>query len=811
MKGGDGMTPPGATASPLPTRRSLLRPWPILLAALSLVLLAALALAADWWFCLPEGETAEYVGRASCAGCHQEQTEQWAGSDHDLAMDPATPETVLGDFNNRQFTHGKVTSTMFRRDGQFMITTDGPTGALQTYPIKYVFGVWPLQQYLVEFPGGRIQCLPIAWDCVKKQWYHLYPNETIPHDDVLHWTRPLQNWNYMCAECHSTGLKKNYDLKTNSYHTTWSEIDVSCETCHGPGSLHVRLAESWRFFWDRRHGYGLWRLKGEDSRPEIETCAPCHARRRIVYPHEPAGQTLVDYPKFLDHYLPELIDSNLYYADGQILEEDYEYSSFLQSKMYAKGVRCSDCHDPHTLRVKSVARDAPRAQITDNRLCGQCHVPTTYDTPAHHHHPDAAKPGTLCVECHMPITKYMVVDPRRDHSLRVPRPDLTVSLKIPNACNGCHQDQAKGETPEWAAAQVEKWYGKKQGPPHFAYAIAAGREGKPEGQRLLDAVTRRKDLPGIIRASAATLLGRYDNPSALSAMSNLLEDPEPLVRIAAARGFEDTSVDRLAYYLSPLMHDPLRAVRVDRLAYYLSPLLHDPLRAVRVEAARLLTRAPRSAMSLDDQEAFDRALGEFLAGQKAVEDQAAAHLNIAVVYGNLGATAKAEEEYLTALRLDPRFAPARFNLGMHYHRQGKNDAAIEQYRRVIEQEPEMAEAHYSLGLLLAEDPKRLAEAADHLGKAAKLAPQRARIRYNHGLALQKLDRPAEAEQQLSSAFELNPSADHLYALAVLYAQQSQWAKALKCADELVRMCPDDRDFRAFLMHCRDQAGQPTAP
>ncbi|MHC4403033.1 MAG: FliG C-terminal domain-containing protein, partial [Planctomycetota bacterium] len=419
---------------------------------------AALVLAADWWICLPEGamESARYVGRQVCVECHPKEAGLWTGSDHDLAMDHATPETVLGDFDEAEFTHfafddllelerdelealldgvepwqwaaalqdpcrqfdrrvtealkkrilggmpddaraqleqalaerermtplrpcdvadahheigdvmrrlkreGKiegrfaVTSKLFRRGEEFFVTTDNRQGELETFPVKYVLGVRPLQQYLVEFPDGRVQCLPVTWDTEGKRWYHLYPKEPIPHNDVLHWTGRLQNWNYMCAECHTTNLLRGYHLADDAYHTTFSEIDVSCETCHGPGSVHVELAEGWGVFWDRRHGYGLPRLKDENPRVEIETCAPCHARRRVIYPGSRPGG------KLLDHYVPQILDNNLYYADGQILDEDYVYGSFVQSLMYEKGVRCTNCHDPHTARLKTEDPATPR-------------------------------------------------------------------------------------------------------------------------------------------------------------------------------------------------------------------------------------------------------------------------------------------------------------------------------------------------------------------------------------------------------------------------------------------------------------------
>ena len=777
-----------------------------LLFALGILALGGLLLAADWWVCLPEGETAMYVGRRECARCHEKEVKLWAGSDHDRSMDLATSETVLGNFDDQEFTHQKagpngfrgVTSKLFRDGDEFFVTTDGPTGEKETYPIKYVFGVRPLQQYLVEFPDGRVQCLPIAWGTENERWYHLYPDEDIPADDPLHWTRPLQNWNYMCAECHSTNLVKNFNLKDNTFGTTWSEIDVSCETCHGPGSLHVKLADSGGLFWDRRYGFGLPRLKDENPRVEIETCAPCHARRRVVYPNHREGKPIeaAAGQKFLDYYVPELLDRNLYYADGQILDEDYVYGSYLQSKMYHKGVRCSDCHDPHTARVKYMDPDTPWATLPDNRLCTDCHMNTheagKYDTPAHHHHPDSSKPGTRCVECHMPETTYMGVDPRRDHSLRNPRPDLTIWLGVPNACNGCHHDESKGETPEWAEEKLKQWYGKRKEPTHFAYAIAAGREGKPEGERALEALTRRKDASAIVRASALMLLQRYPTDTGRRASLRGLKDPEALVRVAAVRG---------------LQHLP-----IEELQQRLAPMLHDPIRAVRVEAARILSQVPPNGFNEEDRKAFDDALAEYMTGQEALGDQPGAHLNVAVVHANRGDFEKARQEYLTAIRLDPRFVPARINLAMLCDQQGEKEEAAGWFREAIELEPELAEAHYSLGLLLAEDESRLAEAAESLATAARLAPENPRIHYNYGLALQRLKRPDDAERELSAAYNLAPGVpDYLYALAILYSQEERWTRAIKCAEELVRRAPGDRQMQDLLNQLKREAAAATEP
>jgi predicted CXXCH cytochrome family protein len=758
----------------------------LFLIVVGLLVIAAAGVAADWWRCLPSGLEATYVGRDTCARCHAEQLRAWTGSDHDLAMDPATEQTVLGDFNDREFTYNGVTSRMFRDGQKFLMTTDGADGKLETFSIKYTFGWRPLQQYLVEFDDGRIQCLPIAWDTQKKCWFHLYPNEKIDHNDVLHWTKPAQNWNYMCAECHSTNVEKNYDLRSNTYHTTFSEIDVSCESCHGPGSIHVQLAESTSLFWDRRYGMGLAKLKGKSSmaerkssmaegknseaerkssKAELDTCAKCHSRRRIVYPDFKPGD------EFLDHYVPSLLDEGLYHADGQILDEVYVYGSFLQSRMYREGVRCTDCHDPHTTRV--------RAQ--GNALCAQCHVPGKYDGPAHHHHPVDSK-GALCVECHMPTKNYMVVDPRRDHSLRIPRPDLTVALGTPNACNGCHDDKDA----QWSVERVAEWFGRpRRRPQHYAYAFAAAREGKPDAPELLRRTLRRKDNGPIVRATAAALLSRYRDSLSLAALQQALTDPEPLVQASAMRNLADLPVSQLQQWLAPL--------------------LDHRVRLVRTEAARLLSAVPSSELSDKQRKDLDRALAEFRDGQLATSDQPGAHLNLGVVYANLGELDQAVAAYQTALRVDPQFVPARFNLATLYNGEGKNAEAEKLLRDVISIVPDMADAYYSLGLLLAEDEKRIPEAADALAQAAELAPQRPRIRYNLGLALERLERYDPAEKALRAACELEPrSTEFLYALTLLYIQQQRWPAALQCTDRLQRLEPGNPQWARLSAQIQSQ-------
>jgi len=396
-----------------------------------------------------------YVGGQICASCHPKEAEAWRGSHHDLAMQKATAKTVLGDFSRVKFTNQGVTTTFFKRGDVFFVNTDGADGRLADFAIKYTFGVTPLQQYLIEFPGGRLQTLPIAWDSRPKisggqRWFHLFAHEKIDHTDSLHWTGIYQNWNLQCAECHSTGLRKGYDAAKNSYHTTWKELNVSCEACHGPGSQHVDWAKtaSKPYKDDANKGFATpinsdwqdWAFPEPGARyakrdhaadpAVINTCSACHARRSALADRDQPGAPLAD-----THRLGLLTEPN-YYVDGQQREEDYVWGSFQQSKMSQRGVTCMDCHEPHAAKLRAEG----------NTLCARCHNTSQFDTPKHHFHKSDST-GAQCVSCHMPAKNYMMIDVRRDHSLRVPRPDLAQSLDTPDACTQCHN----GKTPAWAA------------------------------------------------------------------------------------------------------------------------------------------------------------------------------------------------------------------------------------------------------------------------------------------------------------------------------------------------------------------------
>jgi predicted CXXCH cytochrome family protein len=667
---------------------------------------------------------------------------------------------------------------------------------MSEFEIQYTFGIYPLQQYLIEFPGGRYQVLTLCWDNRPKEeggqrWFHLHQNDptTITPKDPLHWTRPNFNWNYMCAECHSTNLKKNYDSKTDTYQTTWSNIDVGCQACHGPGSNHVEWAHSIKnsgATWDKDDKKGLEvQLDTADSRIQVEACARCHSRRLEVSNNYKYGQ------RFMDHYLPRVLLETLYHPDGQILDEVYVYGSFIQSKKYQEGVRCTDCHNPHTATLL-----AP-----DNTLCVRCHNTLSspqfktikdkdYDTPVHHFHKPGS-PGSKCIDCHMPERNYMVVDPRSDHRFGVPRPDLTVKLGVPNACNQCHTDK----TAPWAVDWIDKWYPKtrkQREETHFAEIINAGRTHRPEAQEQLAQLAQNKIMPAIIRATALRLLYQYNNQKTLDVMVESLRDDEPIIRTTAVGSF--------SIFLPPSVDTQWQR----RKLMWLAPLLKDPIRTVRVEAARVLVEVQLGLFNTQQLEDFQKALEEYKQRNEALADRSETHLNIGVMHENLGDLELAEESYKKGIELDDNNIYVRFNLVSLYNKQGRNREAEQQLRQIIELSPKNGEAYYSLGLLLAE-LKRLNEAADSLAKAAELLPNRTRVRYNYALALQHLGRTAEAEMVMLEVHQIDPRDPAIVrAMAVFYIQQSQWDSALHYAQKLIEMMPGAPGPRKLMQEIQKQ-------
>ena len=763
--------------------------WMAIVATTAIVTCKILALD-----CAQAADAAKYVGVEVCTGCHQTEAERWRTSHHAMAMEKATPATVLGDFSGVSVENNGVISTFSRVGDKFMVRTDGPDGAPHDYEIAFTFGVDPLQQYLIMFPGGRYQMLGLAWDSRTKaqggqRWFHLYPNQKLEPGSLLHWTGRDQTWNYQCADCHTTDLKKNYDLSANIYATTWASLGVACEACHGPGSRHVAWAKTglptasadklslsdktWMGLentlkatdsgrWEMNPATGTARRTEPLVSKQLDTCAPCHSRRKLLATGVAPGT------RFLDAAMPSLLEPGLYHADGQIDGEVFEYGSFLQSAMHKAGVVCFNCHEPHNVKL--------RAQ--GNALCAQCHLPEKFDVTAHHKH-ELGSVGAQCVNCHMPTKTYMVVHDRRDHSIRVPRPDLSVSIGTPNACNQCHIDRSA----QWAAKAVANWYPNgRQKQPHFGTALYAGRIGAADSERQLDQLILDKTQPGIARASGLLLLAPYASMASEPAIEAAVKDPDALVRMAAPRA------------LPPNAPRPV----VDA---FLS-LLSDPMRAVRVEAARALAGIDPKTITPAQRGAFSVAYQELTTAELVDADRPEAHLNLGLIKARHHQISEAVAEYRTAFRLDPKFVPAMVNLADLDRERGMENEGAELLRTAIAIEPTNAAAKHSLGLLLVRQ-RKYAEALSLFREAVALAPENARYAYVYAIALNSAGSAIEATALLERTHKQHPTDRNvLEALITLERDHGDFAAALVHAQELAGLESENPRSRTLLEDLR---------
>ncbi|MBU2918816.1 hypothetical protein KO505_12745 [Psychrosphaera sp. F3M07] len=617
-----------------------------------------------------------------CVTCHQSAVNDWQQSDHAKAMDLANEKTILGNFNNVTTKHFSQQARFYIQDELFKIDlTEGDK--LTTYTVNYTFGHYPLQQYLVPAQGGRFQVFPFAWDSRQEsqggqRWYPNYANEDIKSNDRLHWQQPLQNWNGMCADCHSDGLKRNYSIAENSFETKWDNINVGCQSCHGKMDDHTQVnvqTSSSLIDSPQQHQQVLnWLIKpGEkvaklrdqqgklatkqekrDKGKFMDTCFSCHSLR------SPLTDGIQPEQEFLNQFSPSLLSQPFYHSDGQIKEEVYVYGSFLQSKMFAEGVTCLNCHNKHTMKVKTQS----------NGLCLQCHSSEVYQQEKHTQHPLTSS-GGQCVNCHMPETTYMSVDARRDHSFRIPRPDLSAIYNTPNACINCHQDQDN----LWAVSHLEKWHGKSK-------ILSDGEqlfiELQHQGGLPLDLhfkLINDLSLNEIKRASAIMLLPNSTAKLSDSQVQSWIASDEPLIRLAMAK----------VGHLLPLN---------ERIKHYKS-LLNDQYKAIRIASATHLVN-----LGLEQSVIFKNAFDELVFANEVSSWRGEGNLNQSLIHLNKGQTTQTISALNKSISVDPYFDVPYVNLADVYKNLNDNKNEKSTLDKGLTFNPKSANLHYSYGMYL---------------------------------------------------------------------------------------------------------------
>lgn len=697
--------------------------------------------------------TQKYMGNESCSNCHQTEVEHWQQSDHAKAMQQANRQTVLGDFSKVKF-ESKDGWTLFDQDEEGYYIVTGEKGAAgKRYPVPYVFGYYPLQQLLVDIGSGRLQAYTVAWDSRSKaeggqRWYNLY-EATHSQGTAFYWKGQFNNWNARCASCHSTDLKRHYQPHSDSYKTSWSEINVSCEACHGPASQHVQLKtseQSSRNLATANSGFAQslkrrdnWQFKAGKSTAvrdasaavsfdhgQVDDCAACHSRR-IAF-SDGAEERVEDRP-FSSHYIPRLAIPDLYHTDGQIRDEVYVYGSFSQSKMAASGVVCSNCHDPHSGKT--------RAQ--DNSLCTQCHLSSSYDAPTHTLHKSGTE-GSQCIDCHMPANRYMGVDDRRDHAFRVPNPWVNEALGSPDVCLSCHTDKDS----EWSQLQLVAKKAQIFGDySDIGTAVMLYQQDFSKGEQRIQELIQDPSQPPMRRA---VLLGQLNvnDPINAQILNTLANDEQNLVKLGVIRALERAPF-------------PLQI----QIGF---GLLYDDDKNVRLQAIKLLAPAFRRQLPEKAQKPMQDALNEAVVTYQKQGDLLSAQLALADLAYKIGDLKQAELQYLNAISIQPAFLPAKLNLASIYREMSELRKSRALLDEILAVEPDHAMALHNVGLIYVAQ-KQWKPATHALKRAAELDPNNPRFGYVYVLVLEASGNIPEAIKQVNRLELLTPDDPALKELA----------------------------------------------
>jgi len=700
---------------------------------------------------------AGYAGDAACQACHAEEFQKWKASNHGLAERPLDEHLDKGAFEpEKTFPHGSQTTTARWNDGAATLRALGFDNADQPWKVERVIGHNPLRQFLVAGTGGRLHATEACWDPHKNEWFNVYGEEDRKPGEWGHWSGRGMVWNTMCAGCHNTRVRKNYDEATDTFHTAMAHPTVSCESCHGPMKDHAQ-----------------WQLTNPGVKPDptarklsrdqmLDTCGMCHARRT-----ELTGDFKPGDPFFDHHHLAVVDHSNIFYPDGQIWDEDYEFAPFMGSRMHHAGVRCVDCHDPH-----SAKRILP-----GNSLCMRCHTPGGFPNapvivPEAHTFHGIGSTGSECKNCHMPQTTYMQRHPRHDHGFTIPDPVMTKEFGIPNACNKCHTDKDA----DWSIAAVEKWYGQKMDTPQRkrTIAMAKARRGDADAWTgLLDVL--KSEEPPYWKGSAALMLERWIGESKVrDGLLTAIGHEHPLVRSNAARAVE------------PLVESD------STVREALRPLLEDAVRSVRVSAAWALRR---------DVDLESVAGKELLHMLRYNADQPAGQMQLAQFEMSRGNAVKAVEHMRKAVKWDAGSPPFRHDLAVGLSITGDTPAALNELREAIRLNPQESEYHFKLGLGLAETGD-LPGAKAAFREAVRVDSRHARAWYNLGLVLNTEGDTEGSLQALRSGEQADPRDPGIpYAAATIMVRAGKKAEARAAISRALAVHPTMREaleLRAFL-------------
>ncbi len=658
----------------------------------------------------------DYLGSKACARCHEVEHTQWNNSLHIKMTKPISEALIVGDFaeGTRFADHGRA-YTFGTRDGRPFMTVAFGTRAPETFSIDYTLGAKRYQGYLSTLPDGRIYVLPAFWHVASRRWVDW--KEITPIPDDAHELRQI--WNVNCFNCHATNIVPGYDINAKRYRSTWTEMGIGCEACHGAGRQHVELMDAWEKDPASKPAFEnssknrqlsdilkIFSVKSSEPRRIYDTCAYCHGNKNNVFTGFRGGDRYTDFalPFLVSEPIPENDLQGEFWPDGRPNRFNRPQALTMSGCFKAGAIACTNCHVAHGSRNDFSLKVNINQGRNGDALCTQCHsesrrqpaagsrqtnasasVPspepqapspkvsfTGAGLSAHtFHKPESA--GSRCISCHMSDVNWRLLIRRRDHTFQPPVPENTVNFGIPNACTTCHDSR----TPEWAARQMDAWWGDASRRSKAAWlADTMYRAGSGDATTLPDlaklAVDRSEGF--LVRASAADyiaqLIASTQTPGLrrTSSMSQTSFGGDT-ANVSAARtaGVADVT-PTVVNALIGAAADPepvVRAAAVKALATtgqrerVLAPIfarLVDQSRIVRTRAAEVLVSFAIVELPGNAGEALKRAQQDYIASLEAFPDVASNHAARGWLEAQRGNSSEAERALDDALKVESKYA-----------------------------------------------------------------------------------------------------------------------------------------------------------
>ncbi len=727
----------------------------------------------------PQAGVATITGSESCKPCHERFYELWEPSHHGKAMQPYTPEFAETHLSPQPepITVGDATYQVDISGDKGWVIEKGPNGT-KRYEMQHAMGGKNVFFLLTPLERGRLQVLPLAYRIGPNEWYDTtgsmlrHFGEDEPEDEAIDWRDPLLTFNTACFGCHVSQLSKNYDPEANTYNTVWTEPGINCETCHGPGSEHIRVcleAPEGTVPEDLK----IPPLKDITSLQWDQTCAPCHAKMTPLTSDFQPGD------RYFDHYGLVTSDDRDFYPDGRDLGENYTYTSWLMSPCVKSGdLGCLHCHTSSG-RYRFKGETSAEA----NKACLPCHQARVNNATKHTHHP-VDTPGNKCISCHSPMTSFSHMR-RSDHSFLPPTPAATMAFGSPNACNICH----KNMTPEWADAVVRDWHPNHDyQAPVLARGSLVDEARKGNWARLDEMFTLISDSnrDEIFATSMIRILQNCSDARKWPVLRTALSDPSPLVRSAAAIHLGDDLVPETVALLLDATQDDYRIVRIG--------------------AASALQRYPRARLTPEDGARLEAATQEYTTSMMTQPDRWSSHYNMGNYHADRGDVTKALTSYKKSSQLRPDVIQPRVNAAVLYARQGQPQASIAELRKALEIMPTHAAVNFNLGLALAEQQDM--EGAERcLRQAVTTDPAMADAAYNLGVLLAK-DQPDEGISWLRKAAAQQPAdGKYAYTLAFFLNANGKVDEAVTVLEALLEAGGATADSYLLLASIHESTGQ----